>query len=314
MEESNHLYKEYTSRINRTFDYIEANLEKEMTLEELADVANFSKYHFNRIFHSFVGETPFRFILRLRLERAASLMLANRNESITQIAFRCGFADAAVFSKNFKNFFGVSASQYKKEKLKVDNFNKTDSNLEQKKEVPVPYFCYESKTIKWRTKMELNKSVEVKELPQMTVAYIRNMGPWNGDKETYLELRNKLFTWAAARELLGRKDFKYLILYHDNPDVTKGDKLRMSLCITIPPETMVEGEIGKMEIEAAKYAVARFELTSTDFQKAWQWLFGMWLPNSGYQPDDKPYYETYPEEPKAEKFIVDFCIPVIPMK
>ena len=161
--------------------------------------------------------------------------------------------------------------------------------------------------------MNLNKSVEVKEIPTMTVAYIRNMGPWNGDKNVYLSLRGKLFTWAGARGLIGGKDFKYLILYHDDPTVALSDKLRMSLCVTVPPATKVDGEIGKMEIEAAKYVIARFELTEHDFQKAWEWLYGQWLPNSGYIPDDKPFFETYPEEPKGEKFIVDFCVPVKPL-
>lgn len=161
--------------------------------------------------------------------------------------------------------------------------------------------------------MKLNKNVEVKELPQMTVAYIRNMGPWNGDKNVYKRLRNKLFLWANARGLIEKQDFKYLILYHDDPNVALSNKLRMSLCVTVPPETKVDGEIGKMEIEAAKYAIARFELTGQDFQKAWEWMYGQWLPNSGYQPDNKPYFETYPEEPSGEKFIVDFCIPIRPL-
>ena len=161
--------------------------------------------------------------------------------------------------------------------------------------------------------MELNKGVEVKMLPKMTVAYIRNMGPWGGDKNEYKRLRNKLFSWAEARDLIFGKDFKYLILYHDDPKVALSDKLRMSLCITVPPETKVGGEIGKMEIGAARYAIAHFELTSNDFQTAWEWLYGQWLPDSGYELDDKPYFETYPEVPKGDKFIVDFCIPVKPI-
>ena len=72
------LNTEYISRINKTFDYIESNLERSMTLEELAKVANFSKFHFNRIFHSIVGETPFQFILRVRIERAATLIASNK--------------------------------------------------------------------------------------------------------------------------------------------------------------------------------------------------------------------------------------------
>src|SRR5512145_2650164 len=101
MNNSKQLDTEYKSRINKAFDYIELHLEKSMTLEELAAVANFSKFHFNRIFHSIVGETPFQFVLRLRLEKAASLILANKDVSISEIAFKCGFSDISVFSRNF---------------------------------------------------------------------------------------------------------------------------------------------------------------------------------------------------------------------
>ncbi len=86
---------EYISRINKAFDYIDSNIEKPMTLEELAAVANFAKFHFNRIFQSIVGKPPFKFILRVRLEKAASLILANKNESISNIAFKCGFSEVS---------------------------------------------------------------------------------------------------------------------------------------------------------------------------------------------------------------------------
>lgn len=312
MTEPKQLNTDYIFRINKTLDYIEQNLEKPITLEELANAANFSKFHFNRIFHSMIGETPFQFVLRLRLEKAASLLTADKNISIYETALRCGFSDISIFSRNFKNYFKIPASQYRKERLKNSNISQLNSNMKQQDDKPALYVCNALQTIKWRTNMELNKSVEVKELPKMTVAYIRNIGPWNGDQKLYQSLRNKLFSWAGARGLMGSKDFKYLILYHDDPNVALSDKLRMSLCITVPPETEVDGEIGRMEIEAAKYAVARFELTGHDFQKAWDWIYGQWLPNSGYQPDAKPYFETYPEEPKDGKFIVDFCIPVKP--
>lgn len=313
MVEPKKINSDYVFRVNKTIDYIERNLEKSMSLEELAETANFSKFHFNRIFHSLIGETPFQFVLRLRLEKAASLIIANRYSSIIEIAFRCGFSDISIFSRNFKSYFKISATQYRKDKLKNSNISQLNSNTRQQDDKTAGYFCNTLQINTWRTNMELNKSIEVKELPKMTVAYVRNIGPWNGDKKQYENLRNKLFSWAGARGLMGGNDFRYLILYHDDPNVALSDKLRMSLCITVPPETEVEREIGKMEIDAAKYAIARFELTENDFQKAWDWIYGQWLPNSGYQPDTKPYFETYPEEPKGEKFIVDFCIPVKPI-
>ena len=313
MVETNTVYSEYIARINKTFDYIESNLEKPMTLEELAAVANFSKFHFNRIFHSMVGETPFQFILRVRIEKAATLILTNKKESISEIAQKCGFSDLSIFSRNFRNCFQMSASQYRTSKSKNSNLSQQESNQHQTAERPIQYFCPELKTLKWRTNMKLNKSVEVTELPKMTVAYIRHIGPYQGDDKLFESIWNRLFSWAGPRGLIGGEDFKSLVIYHDDPNVTNDDKLRMSVCITVPPETKTEGEIGKMEIEAAKYVVARFELTAQDFQQAWEWVYGQWFPTSGYQPDDKPCFEMYPEEPKDGKFIVDICVPVKPI-
>jgi AraC family transcriptional regulator len=79
------------------------------------------------------------------------------------------------------------------------------------------------------------------------------------------------------------------------------------------PETKVDSEVGKMELEKARDVVARFEVDETQFGQAWEWLYGHWFPQSGYQPDDKPCLEMYPEEPKNGKFIVDICVSVKPL-
>lgn len=157
--------------------------------------------------------------------------------------------------------------------------------------------------------MEIIKNVEVKKLPAMTVAYIRNFGSYTGNNESYQKSRDELFAWAASRELI-KNDFKYLILYHDNPKVALNDKQRMTLCISIPPETETSGIIGKMNIEEGRYLICEFELSSKDFPKAWDWIYGQWFPNNNYIPDDKPYFELYTEQPKGELFKVSFCIPV----
>jgi AraC family transcriptional regulator len=313
IKDKQHIEREYKSRINRAFDYIEANIEKQFTLKEIASVANFSKFHFHRIFQAIIGETPFQFIVRLRLEKAASLLVSNPKETITEIATKCGFTDTSVFSRNFKSHFSKSASQYRKEKQEKSNLSQLDSKAQQADEKSFMYFCSSSKTIKWRTNMELNKSVEVKELPKMTVAYVRHIGPYKGDEKLFEKLWNKLFAWAGPRGLVGGPDFKSLIIYHDDPNVTIEDKLRMSVCITVPANTKVDGEVGKMEIGAAKYVIARFVVTAKDFQQAWNWIYGQWFPTSGYQPDDKPCFEMYPEEPKNGKFTVDICVPVKPL-
>ena len=107
---------EYSTRINRVMDYIDAKLGEELSLDELASIANFSKYHFNRIFHSFTGESLFSFIQRLRLEKSAALLSSRPDMSITEIALECGFSGPASFSKSFRSFFEKSPSQWRKEK------------------------------------------------------------------------------------------------------------------------------------------------------------------------------------------------------
>ena len=110
---SRHMSSEYTARINRVRDYIDAHLFEEMSLEELAGVACFSRYHFHRIFAAMAGETLGRYVARLRVERAASILLGNPSASITEVALDCAFGSSAAFARAFKARFGVSASEWR---------------------------------------------------------------------------------------------------------------------------------------------------------------------------------------------------------
>jgi len=307
------LDKEYRARINRVLDYIEYNLAEPFHLEGLASVAGFSRFHFHRIFQGMTGETPFQFIQRVRLEKAASLLLSNPDESITSIAITCGFADLSVFSRNFKTLFNQSAGQFRKDKLNKSNQSKMNRNSEQPDLKTSVYFCFETKTLKWMTNMKLNQHVEVRDFPQTPVAYIRHTGPYMGNDKLFENLWNRLFTWAGPRGLLQQPDLKSIIIYHDDPNITAEDKLRLSVCISVPPDTKADGEVGKTAIEAGKYVVARFNLTASEFKDAWEWVYGHWFPASGYQPDDGPCFEMYPEDPKDGRFTVDICVPVKPL-
>lgn len=84
----------------------------------------------------------------------------------------------------------------------------------------------------------------------------------------------------------------------------------------MPSDTAVEGEIGKMLIPAGKYALSRFELSDKEYQEAWDWVFGVWFPESVYVPDDRSSFEMYHNDPNTHpegKAIVDICILVKPL-
>jgi AraC family transcriptional regulator len=322
------LIEEYKSRINKVIDYIEKKIDRSFSLEELASVANFSKFHFHRIFYVFIGETLFRFIQRLRVEKGAALLLMNIKDPISKIAFDCGFSSQSAFARAFKERYGMSAGKWREEKMfSNSNFSKTNSNHYQqnsnkRKESEISMNYHDNIFDSWRKEMKKNfktkkpENLEIKQLDDMYVAYVRHIGPYAGDSELFAKLYEKLFSWAGPRGLAGQKDMKCLNIYHDNPEITDEKKLRVSVCMTVPEKTEVDGEIGKMKVEGGKYAVARFALAQDEFQSAWNYLFGDWLPNSGYQPDDRLCFEMCLNDPKDDpdgNFLVDICIPVKPL-
>ena len=321
-----YLREEYTARVNRVIDYIEANINKDLSLGELAEVAHFSAFHFHRIFRAMVDETLNDFIKRIRVEKAATKLVLNPKKSVTEIAFECGFSGSSAFARSFRETYGMSASSWRSQgHLRYSKNGKADSkdrqsvsNIRQDFDVSLHYTQATTNQI-WRIKMknkDIQTNVEVKDMPELNVAYIRHIGPYKGDQELFGRLFNKLMAWAGPRGLLRFPETKIMTIYYDNPDITDESRLRTDACITVPEDTQVDGEIGKAKISAGKYAVAHFEITPDQYQDAWNAVYGGWLPESGYQPEDGPCYELYLNDPKEHpegKHIVDICVPVKPL-
>ncbi|KAF5434136.1 AraC family transcriptional regulator [Candidatus Methanophagaceae archaeon] len=161
---------------------------------------------------------------------------------------------------------------------------------------------------------EIDMEAEVKDMPELHVAYVRHIGPYKGDSALFGRLFEQLMGWAGPKGLLQFPETKMLSVYYDNPEITDETEMCVDVCITVPKETQVEGEVGKMTLPGGKYAVARFELAgSEEYENAWNKVFGEWLPGSGYQPTDSACYELYLNDPKEHPqglHIVEICIPV----
>ena len=318
--------KEYIARVNRVLDYIEIHLADSLTLDELASVSCFSPFHFHRIFRAFVGETVGQYISRLRLEKAATLLFSNPEKSITVIALNCGFSSSTTFARAFRDAFGKSASawrksihsEYSKKSILVSKIRQQLRKADEVFTISSRYIYTANQQLTWRiemnTKPKMTADVVVKKANEMTVAYVRNIGPYKNDPALFQRLITKLCTWAGPRGLL--KEGKPIIaIYHDNPDITPEDKQRVSVCLEVPENTEVGGEIGKMKIPAGEYAYARFELENGQFEEAWNMVYNGWLTQSGYQPDDRPCFEVYHNDPKdhpEHKFIMDVVVAVKP--
>lgn len=314
--------REYASRMNRVMDYVERHLDQEMCLDELAGIAHFSAFHFHRLFRAYTGETLGRFISRLRLQKAAGQLLHNPEKSVTHIALDCGFGSSAAFARAFRDCFGMSASEWRRSPNPIQS--NLDQRLSNMREAASESICYSGViqsipvwTINMKNTMnQKTLTVEVKDLPERHLAYVRHIGPYVGDEALFKNLFERICRWAGARSLINEKS-GFFAVYHDDPEITDEEKLRVSVGITVPAGTRGDEKVSVMRLEGGRYAVAHCRIAeSSDFWPAWRALYGEWLPQSGFQPDDRLCFEQYLNDPKEDPdgiMIVDMCVPVKPL-
>jgi AraC family transcriptional regulator len=294
---------DYKKRICQAMNFISQNLERNLSLDEIAETASLSRFHFHRIFKAVAGETVADFTRRLRLEAAANRLLSQPLAGITPIAIACGFSSSQNFAKAFRQHFGMTPSAYRQSKI---------GNKDSKKENVLSLRTrYDSDSAFLRVsnpKKRNIKTVAVKELPEYHLAYVRRVGPYV--KETCAPQFEALMQWAAPRHYVGPD--RVFAIYWDNPEVTPPEKCRFDAGIIVPEGTTPEGEVYLETISGGPYALCHFECQPAAIQTAWEDAFA-WLCDSGYACDDSPCYEVYHNDAATHpqgQWIFDICIPL----
>jgi AraC family transcriptional regulator len=99
-------------RLRRVTEYIQENLDKDLTLTELASVVYMSPYHFARLFKCSTGLPPHQFVIRQRIFRARSC-LGRQELSISQISRMVGFRTPSHFTTVFRRTLGLTPGAYR---------------------------------------------------------------------------------------------------------------------------------------------------------------------------------------------------------
>ena len=102
---------DHLSRINSAVNFINEHPSEDLSLDRLAHLVNYSAFHFQKLFRTVTGETPKQYVLRTRLETAAHAIVMFPHKSITEIALDSGFSTPAIFSRAFRNYFGISPQE-----------------------------------------------------------------------------------------------------------------------------------------------------------------------------------------------------------
>lgn len=99
-------------RVSVALRYLEAHADEAVDLDTLAALSGMSKYHFLRTFRRVTGVTPYKYLLGVRMRRAA-LKLATTDDPVSAIAFDAGFGDLSTFNNRFKATFGRTPSAFR---------------------------------------------------------------------------------------------------------------------------------------------------------------------------------------------------------
>jgi len=272
----------YIQRFKRVLSYIDEHIGEAINLSDLAQVANFSKFHFQRQFSTFFGISPSQYITQLRLDRSA-YQLAFRQHPICDIAFDSHFQSQEAFSRAFKRHLEHSPLKFRRC-------------------TPWESWHYRSPALQLRNKiMNIDFSqhqVELTNFPTTPVALLAH----HGNPSLVMRTVSQFIAWRNAQgDLSPKTSDTFNIMYHD-PAMVSASEYRFDVgCSTA--KIVEANDVGVINdvIEACRCAMLTFTGSNDDLSSAIEHIYGQWLPGSDEECADRPLFvkrlTMYPDVP-----------------
>lgn len=274
---------QYEKRILRVLQYIYENPNGDLSLDKLADVAAMSRFHWHRIFLGLTGETCAQAVRRIRLHRAAYMLVTDR-KSVSIIANEIGYPSSQSFIRAFSERYSISPGVFRKE----------------------GQFSPFSNTIK-KGNPDMFK-VDITDVPQRRLAAIFNQGAYINIAQHFENLATIVSSrnlWPKVKGVLG--------VYYDDPSSVAEADLRSYAAIEIDDKFEIFDSTRELILEGGAYAVLHYKGPYTSMQPAYNFLYGEWLVNSGRELRDEPCYELYlnsPSDTAPENLLTDIYMPL----
>ncbi|MCF7910968.1 MAG: AraC family transcriptional regulator [Candidatus Cloacimonetes bacterium] len=283
---------DYTRLMEKAISFIEGRLTTRIELEDIADVANFSMFHFHRMFVVVVGTTPKDYIRRRRLSRAArELVFSTR--PISEIATRYQFISQASFTRAFKKQFETTPGKLRRTKSAFTCFNAIDvKNEVQRKGAP---------------KMEV-KIVEKEAFKVIGLKVVTTQ-----KKNTIPQLWDKFNArWQDVKNIAQEGVCVGICPSVDDKDFDENTEFAYIAGMIVKNFTEVPEGMETLEIPAQKYAVATHKGPLDKLHDTYHYLYAEWLKDSDYEFCPSAEIEWYDDRfifnsPESE---FDIYIPV----
>lgn len=251
-------------RIERVIQWLADHLDETLDLQRLSELACMSPFHFHRTYHALHGETVNETVRRLRLHRAA-VELITGELLVQEIARRAGYSSHEAFTRAFKAAYGVPPAVYRASIV-------PDPRASATKDIA----------------MRANYQVTIRHTRPITLAALPHRGDYMQMPQTF----ERLAATALRMNLLGPETRSFGI-YYDDPSAVTLDALRADACISAPDVWTPSDPLERREIPGGRYAVVVHVGPYAELERAYQWLYGAWLVDSGEEPADFPCVEAY---------------------
>ena len=281
--------RSYRQRFTRVFDYIDANLEEALSVEQLSRIANFSKYHFLRQFSQYAGMSLFSYIRLLRLKQASYRLAINTHERVIDIALDAGFENPESFSRAFKNTFGQTPTQFRQ--------HPEWQPWSEKYQFPA-------------RERSVNMEVNIVNFSETPVALLQHRAAPALLNESVM----KFITWRKESGLSPVNTSKTFGIAYDDPAQTEPEAFRFDICGSVCGEIPVNPQgVENSIIPGGRCARLRHLGSHDRIDEGAYYLYREWLPESGEELRDFPLFFHYlnliPETAEAD-LVTDIYLPL----
>lgn len=274
----------YERRILRVLSHIHDNLDGDLGLETLAKVACMSPFHWHRVFYGITGETLANCIRRVRMDRATFLLLQS-DDSVAEIATKCGYGNVQSFARSFQADYGLTPSKFRKSKTSYRVSEAPRQN-----------------TIKSFT-------IELRRQPDFRLVSDSHSGDYQRLGRTVSQLHARL----ALRGMVQNQMIPIAVL-HDDPFLVADEDLRSDIGFVITKDASLPEGFSETSVKASRCAVLHFIGPHVGLYEAYQYLYGHWVPNNGVELSDDPIYAMILDDPRdvsPNDLRTDICLPLL---
>jgi AraC family transcriptional regulator len=259
----------YAQRFSRVLDFIDRHLDEPLSGERLSRIAHFSKFHFQRQFHDYVGITPNRYVQLARLRRASYRLAFNSLEPITDIALAAGFERPESFSRAFKSVFGQSPREFR-------------TNPD--------WRAWSGQFQYFSTREIETMQVRIVNVDPVTVAVMEHRGA----AALLNDSVQRFIAWRKESGLSPIASSQTYGVAYDDPATTPDKDFRFDICGSVPtPVPPNRHGIVTKSIPGGRCAVVRHEGSPDHIAGSIYHLYRNWLPHSGEEPRNFPVYFHY---------------------